>query len=408
MSGTAYLPTATSSSVLATETPIHCPQINRTAVEDPNTGDQYIVLCGRDYSTINGAGAKEITNFPTDSFINCIETCSSTFNCSAAGWGNYFGVNVCWLKSQIGAPDWSSSWQIAVHVGQLEVSQPETLNSGDKAGIAVGSVVGVLGISAFIGALWWTRRRRRQARRRTEADAEAEKERDRLSSPFARGHEVQGDMPKGSPYPKGELRSASTAGSGTIPPEYTGSREALAPARPDTLGRTDSNLQTPTSQNDTGRDWDWQGSQQRPLDSGAELPVRDGQRYGPEYELSTQDHGQHRPGPPWRGREAAEQKFLLQDLAFVKQRQKLNTDKADAEKAAFEAGKAAPGSSKGSSGATAEQTAHGEGSTEKPARAAEKPPDDPALLDEKDGKAMEEADTEKVTDDKRSERFELE
>lgn len=70
------------------------------------------MLCGRDYNS--DGGAQDILSVNTTTFEGCLNECGSTDGCTAVGWGNYYGINTCWLKSTIGSPSWSSSWYAAV------------------------------------------------------------------------------------------------------------------------------------------------------------------------------------------------------------------------------------------------------------------------------------------------------
>lgn len=68
-------------------------------------------MCGRDYSSEDGA--IDIDQVSA-SFRGCLSKCGDTDGCVAVGWGNYYGTDTCWLKSQIGTPNWSSNWYSAI------------------------------------------------------------------------------------------------------------------------------------------------------------------------------------------------------------------------------------------------------------------------------------------------------
>lgn len=91
---------------------IQCPSANLTLYElATSTDTQFLVLCGRDYNSDDGA--IDINQVNT-TFEGCLDQCGDTDGCVAVGWGNYYGTDTCWLKSQIGTPNWSSNWYSAV------------------------------------------------------------------------------------------------------------------------------------------------------------------------------------------------------------------------------------------------------------------------------------------------------
>jgi hypothetical protein len=73
----------------------------------------YLLLCGRDYSSFDGA-VDIMSSVPIDTMSSCIEQCASHNDCIGAGWGNYNGENLCWLKSALGKPNWSYNWYFAI------------------------------------------------------------------------------------------------------------------------------------------------------------------------------------------------------------------------------------------------------------------------------------------------------
>lgn len=70
------------------------------------------MLCGRDYNS--AAGAVDMSSENITTFAKCVSECGNTIGCMAVGWGTYYGVNTCWLKSAIGDPNVSESWYSAV------------------------------------------------------------------------------------------------------------------------------------------------------------------------------------------------------------------------------------------------------------------------------------------------------
>lgn len=113
-SSTTALPTPVATGTLTSNTSIICPTANRTLYSDPSwtMGQKFLLLCGRDYNS-NG-GAVDITSMNITTFAGCLSECGNTEGCMAVGWGTYYGVNTCWLKSAIGVPNVSGSWYAAV------------------------------------------------------------------------------------------------------------------------------------------------------------------------------------------------------------------------------------------------------------------------------------------------------
>lgn len=71
------------------------------------------MLCGRDYSSTGGAfDLSTLSNMTT--FEGCMAACGAADGCVAVGWGNYYDVPTCWLKSAVGEPNWSLGWYAAV------------------------------------------------------------------------------------------------------------------------------------------------------------------------------------------------------------------------------------------------------------------------------------------------------
>lgn len=100
--------TATSDNVII------CPDANRTLYDIPSstTGQKFLVLCGRDYNS--AGGAVDLTSMNMSTFEGCLSECGQTDGCVGVGWGVYYNVPTCWLKSVLGIPNWSASWYAAV------------------------------------------------------------------------------------------------------------------------------------------------------------------------------------------------------------------------------------------------------------------------------------------------------
>lgn len=70
------------------------------------------MLCGRDYSS--SGGAVDLSSMNMTTFAGCVAECGLTEGCVAVGWGTYYDVPTCWLKSTVGTPNWSAGWYSAV------------------------------------------------------------------------------------------------------------------------------------------------------------------------------------------------------------------------------------------------------------------------------------------------------
>ncbi|KAJ9155137.1 hypothetical protein NKR23_g2246 [Pleurostoma richardsiae] len=115
--GTNTLPSPSATATGGLEVQVVCPTDNRTlydisAPSQSGGNKKFLVLCGRDYSSAQGA--VDLFTKNTTTFAECLDDCANQEGCTAVGWGNYYGTNTCWLKSSIGEPNWSSSWYAAV------------------------------------------------------------------------------------------------------------------------------------------------------------------------------------------------------------------------------------------------------------------------------------------------------
>lgn len=73
---------------------------------------KFLMLCGRDYSSKDGA--QDLAHAEAPSMAACLDLCAAQPACVAAGWGNYNGQWICWMKSVLGRPNWSDNWYMAV------------------------------------------------------------------------------------------------------------------------------------------------------------------------------------------------------------------------------------------------------------------------------------------------------
>ncbi|OIW33641.1 hypothetical protein CONLIGDRAFT_640744 [Coniochaeta ligniaria NRRL 30616] len=104
------LPAPTATGATGPEVAISCPANNRTLYA--SSGKSYLLLCGRDYSSVDGA--EDLFHEPMDSMSDCIDECPKQQGCVGVGWGPYQNVNTCWLKSKLGTPNVTPNWYFAV------------------------------------------------------------------------------------------------------------------------------------------------------------------------------------------------------------------------------------------------------------------------------------------------------
>lgn len=113
---TLNLPMPTASAASTPSTPIVCPANNLTLYSPPsNASRQFLLLCGRDYHS--GQGAIDLYNIETTTMGECINRCADEEACVGAGWGEYKGRRICWLKSKLGVTQRSDLWYFAVSDG---------------------------------------------------------------------------------------------------------------------------------------------------------------------------------------------------------------------------------------------------------------------------------------------------
>ncbi|WYZ40200.1 hypothetical protein EsH8_IV_000541 [Colletotrichum jinshuiense] len=100
---------------------ITCPASDNTTYSAQTAPERHFRLdCGIDYNS--GNGAVELSSESTTTMGACIDLCASKTNCVGAGWGNYYGEYVCWMKTKLGKSHGSATWYFAVDVNQTNVS----------------------------------------------------------------------------------------------------------------------------------------------------------------------------------------------------------------------------------------------------------------------------------------------
>ncbi|KAI0006897.1 hypothetical protein F4779DRAFT_543419 [Xylariaceae sp. FL0662B] len=93
------------------QAPITCPQDNNTVYISSGTSKPFNVQCGRDYNSNNGA--RDIRHMAAGTMAECINSCGRWAGCIGVGYGYYEQKYECWLKSELGEPNWSSQWYFA-------------------------------------------------------------------------------------------------------------------------------------------------------------------------------------------------------------------------------------------------------------------------------------------------------
>jgi hypothetical protein len=109
---TTALPLPTATGATGPNVQITCPANNRTLYAATNLNKSYLLLCGRDYSSLDGA--VDLLNEAMDNMSDCMDLCAQQQGCVGAGWGPYNNVNTCWLKAKLGAPNITPNWYFAV------------------------------------------------------------------------------------------------------------------------------------------------------------------------------------------------------------------------------------------------------------------------------------------------------
>ncbi|RYO75031.1 hypothetical protein DL764_010603 [Monosporascus ibericus] len=103
-------PSFTGTVVLA---PVICPENNNTVyVTAADAPKPFNVECGRDYGSEDGA-RDMATRRDVATMAECVDLCGSRAGCVGVGYGDVDGAWTCWLKSQLGQPNWSDGWYAA-------------------------------------------------------------------------------------------------------------------------------------------------------------------------------------------------------------------------------------------------------------------------------------------------------
>ncbi|TEA12235.1 hypothetical protein C8034_v006228 [Colletotrichum sidae] len=100
---------------------ITCPKSdNTTFAAQDNPARHFRFICGHDYNS--GEGSIDLAQQNTTTTAACIDLCAAKSECVGAGWGDYYGNHVCWMKSKLGRPNVSGNWYFAVDLNGTNAS----------------------------------------------------------------------------------------------------------------------------------------------------------------------------------------------------------------------------------------------------------------------------------------------
>ncbi|KAI5927517.1 hypothetical protein F4810DRAFT_706273 [Camillea tinctor] len=93
--------------------PITCPAANGTTYTPTGSDSTFNIICSIDYNSASGTVDDIHEN--TSSAEDCIDACNARSTCVGAGWGNYQGSQVCWMKRSLGTPQSATmDWVFAI------------------------------------------------------------------------------------------------------------------------------------------------------------------------------------------------------------------------------------------------------------------------------------------------------
>ncbi|KAL0930874.1 uncharacterized protein CTRU02_213609 [Colletotrichum truncatum] len=100
---------------------ITCPAADNSTFSAQNSPDRlFRLICGHDYNSEDGSIDLASENATT--MASCIDLCAAEPECVGAGWGDYYGYRLCWMKSRLGKPNVSGNWLFAVDLNGTDVS----------------------------------------------------------------------------------------------------------------------------------------------------------------------------------------------------------------------------------------------------------------------------------------------
>ncbi|KAI0600334.1 hypothetical protein F4775DRAFT_81002 [Biscogniauxia sp. FL1348] len=93
--------------------PITCPAANGTTYTPAGSDSTFDIICSIDYNS--AGGTVDDIHEDTASAEDCIDACNARSTCVGAGWGDYQGSQVCWMKSSLGTPQSATiDWVFAI------------------------------------------------------------------------------------------------------------------------------------------------------------------------------------------------------------------------------------------------------------------------------------------------------
>ncbi|KAF6824660.1 hypothetical protein CPLU01_10760 [Colletotrichum plurivorum] len=100
---------------------ITCPASdNSTFSAQDAPARHFRLICGHDYNSEDGSIDLSSENATT--MAGCIDLCAARKECVGAGWGDYYGNHVCWMKSRLGKQNVSGNWYFAVDLNTTSSS----------------------------------------------------------------------------------------------------------------------------------------------------------------------------------------------------------------------------------------------------------------------------------------------
>ncbi|KAK0374712.1 hypothetical protein CLIM01_07910 [Colletotrichum limetticola] len=101
---------------------ITCPAADNVTYSSPDAPKRtFRMICGHDFNSADGA--TDLTSENATTMAACIDLCASKGDdCVGAGWGDYYGNHVCWMKSKLGTMNVSGNWYFAVDVNKTSVA----------------------------------------------------------------------------------------------------------------------------------------------------------------------------------------------------------------------------------------------------------------------------------------------
>ncbi|KAI0482690.1 hypothetical protein GGR56DRAFT_621183 [Xylariaceae sp. FL0804] len=93
-----------------------CPGANATTYTTSSgsggAAASFRILCDVDYNS--GGGSVDLAHVVTDTATACLAACAADSSCAGAGWGDYQGQEICWMKRSLAAPQGADNWYFGV------------------------------------------------------------------------------------------------------------------------------------------------------------------------------------------------------------------------------------------------------------------------------------------------------